>query len=103
MDKSLVNGTFWLLIVTFLSFKVYGDELRVVRANQAEQACYELSQEYLLEIGLSLSRWRVETVHHSRGFSVEGLWHSSNGRYWVECNIGFNSKVEHIELTISKE
>jgi len=103
MNKVVVFAGCWLFIFIFLSVRADADEGTIVRAEQAEQACRELSQEYLLETGLSLSRWRVETVHSSQGFAVEGLWQSGNGSYWVECNVGFGGSIDDVDITISKD
>jgi len=103
MNKTVVLANYWLLIFIFLSIGLNANEVTIVRAEQAELACRDLSEEYLMETGVSLNRWRVETVHSSQGFAVEGLWQSGNGRYWVECNVGFGTLIDDIDITISKD
>lgn len=70
--------------------------------DKAVAACKELSEESLSEMGLAPHSWRAETNNQSNGFSVEGSWQTKNGKYIVECEIGFGKSFDDVDVNITK-
>ena len=105
MNKNNNISLVTLFSVTFFSLissaNVVADAV-IDRADKAEAACKELSEESLTEMGLEPHSWHAESSNDSRGFAIEGRWQTKNGTYRVECEVGFGQTFDDVEVSISK-
>ncbi|NRA70469.1 MAG: hypothetical protein HRU24_05550 [Gammaproteobacteria bacterium] len=99
--KNNNNKVLLMLVFGLIVPSVYAEE-SIEKATSAKAACEELSEESLSEMGLSPKHWQGLVNQSNQGFSVEGQWKTSNGKYFVECEVGFAQTIDDVEVSIIK-